>query len=96
MLKAWRDAGKVVVLEPGWSLANCAMGYSGALYEDHSLVFQNFNTFKADVKLSAGKFYYELDIKHIRGVVQFGWATEGFNSKCSSSFSSSTFTFPSP
>jgi hypothetical protein len=71
------------------------MGYSGALYEDYSLVFQNFNTFKADVKLSAGKFYYELDIKHIRGVAQFGWATEGFNSKCSSSFSSSTVTFPS-
>ena len=72
--KAWRDAGKVVVrLEPG-------RGESGALYEDYSIVFENFNTFRADVKLSAGKFYYELDIKHIQGVAQFGWATEGFES----------------
>ena len=66
------------MLEPG-------RGESGALYEDYSIVFENFNTFRADVKLSAGKFYYELDIKHIQGVAQFGWATQGFNSKCSSS-----------
>ena len=42
------------------------------------MVFGNFNTFKADVKLSEGKFYYELDIKNIRGIAQFGWAMEGF------------------
>jgi hypothetical protein len=42
------------------------------------MLFGNFNTFKADVKLAAGKFYYELHIKHIQGVAQFGWATEGF------------------
>ena len=61
--KAWRDAGKVVVLEhvP-----------SGALYEDYSMVFANCNTFKADVKLSAGKFYFELDIKHIQEAALFG------------------------
>ena len=69
--KTWRDAGNVVVLE------HVA---SGALYEDHTMLFGNFNTFKADVKLSAGKFYYELEIKHIQGVAQFGWATEGFES----------------
>ncbi len=67
--KAWRDAGNVVVLE------HVA---SGALYEDYTMLFQNFNTFKADVKLSAGKFYYELHIKHIQGIAQFGWATKGF------------------
>jgi hypothetical protein len=69
--KAWRDAGKVVVLEH--------VG-SGALYQDYTILFANFNTFKADVKLSAGKFYYELHIKHIQGIAQFGWATEGFES----------------
>ncbi len=46
--KAWRDAGNVVVLE------HVA---SGALYEDYTMLFANFNTFKGDVKLSAGKFY---------------------------------------
>jgi hypothetical protein len=68
---AWRDAGNVVVLD------HVA---SGALYEDYTMLFGNFNTFKADVKLSAGKFYYELHIKEIRGIAQFGWATEGFES----------------
>jgi hypothetical protein len=69
--KAWRDAGNVVVLDHV---------DSGALYEDYTMVFGNFNTFKVDVKLSVGKFYYELEIKHIQGVAQFGWATEGFES----------------
>ena len=46
--KAWRDAGNVVVLE------HVA---SDALYEDCTMLFGNFNTFKADVKLSAAKFY---------------------------------------
>ena len=69
MQEAWQDAGNVVVLE------HVA---SGTLYEDYNIVFGNFNTFKADVKLSAAKFYYELHIKHIQGVAQFGWATEGF------------------
>jgi hypothetical protein len=71
MHKAWRDAGKVAVLD------HVA---SGALYEDYTMLFGNLNTFKADVKLSAGKFYYELDIKHIQGIAQFGWATEDFAS----------------
>ena len=69
--KAWRDAGKVVVLE------HVA---SGALYEDYTMVFGDCNTFKADVKLAAGKFYYELHIKHIQGAALFGWATEDFSS----------------
>jgi hypothetical protein len=74
--KAWRDAGNVVVLDhvrcPGL----------GAVYEDYTIVFGNFNTFKADVKLSAAKFYYELDIKHIpwRPGAFFGWATDDFSS----------------
>jgi hypothetical protein len=42
--EAWQDAGNVVVLE------HVA---SGTLY---NIVFGNFNTFKADVKLSGGKF----------------------------------------
>jgi hypothetical protein len=71
--KTWRDAGNVVVLD------HVA---SGALYEDYTMLFGNFNTFKADMKLSAAKFYCELHIKHIpaKGVAQFGWATEGFES----------------
>ena len=73
--KAWRDAGNVVVLD------HVA---SGALFEDYTMLFGNFNTFKADVKLSAAKFYYELDIKHIQGFAQFGWATEGFESSTES------------
>jgi hypothetical protein len=71
MHKAWRDAGNVVVLD------HVAFG---ALYEDYTMLFGDLNTFKADVKLAAGKFYYELDIKHIQGIAQFGWATEGFES----------------
>ena len=74
MQKAWRDAGNVVVLD------HVA---SGALYEDYTMVFGNFNTFKTDVKLSAGKLYYELEIKHIPPLgsyPQFGWSTEGFES----------------
>ena len=43
--KAWQDAGNVVVLE------HVA---SGALYEDCSMLFANCNTFKTDVKLTAG------------------------------------------
>jgi hypothetical protein len=73
--EAWQDAGNVVVLE------HVA---SGTLYEDYNIVFGNFNTFKADVKLSTAKFYYELEIKHIQGVAQFGWATEGFESSTKS------------
>ncbi len=49
--KAWRDTGNVVVLD------HVA---SGALYEDYTMLFGDFNTFKADVKLAVGKFYYEL------------------------------------
>jgi hypothetical protein len=77
MQKAWRDAGNVVVLD------HVA---SGALYEDYTMLFGNFNTFKADVKLSAAKFYYELDIKHIRGNAHFGWATEGFERSTESTY----------
>ncbi len=76
--KACRDAGNVVVLD------HVA---SGVLYEDYTMVFGNFNTFKADVKLSAAKFYYELEIKHIPPLAsypQFGWATEGFESSTES------------
>ncbi len=46
MHKACRDAGNVIVLE------HVA---SGALYEDCPMLFGDFNTFKADVKLSAVK-----------------------------------------
>jgi hypothetical protein len=76
--KAWRDAGNVVVLD------HVA---SGALYEDYTMLFGGFNTFKADVKLSAAKVYYELHIKHIPSdsYPQFGWATEGFGSSTESS-----------
>jgi hypothetical protein len=73
--EAWQDAGNVVVLE------HVA---SDALYEDYTMLFGNFNTFKADVKVSVAKFYYELDIKHIQGIAQFGWATEGFESSTES------------
>jgi hypothetical protein len=73
--KAWRDAGNVVVLDH----VN-----SGALYDDYTMLFGNFNTFKTDVKLLAAKFYYELHIKHIQGVAQFCWTTEGFESRTES------------
>ena len=46
MDKEWRDAGNVVVLEHV---------VSDTLYEDNTMVFEDFNTFKTDVKLSAGK-----------------------------------------
>jgi hypothetical protein len=71
---AWWDAGNVVVLD------HVA---SGALYQDYTMmVFGNFNTFKSDLKLSAGKFYQEIDMKHIPcdSYPQLGWATEGLES----------------
>jgi hypothetical protein len=53
----WWDADNVV-----GSLDHVS---SGALYEDYRMLFGNFNTFKAHVKLSVAKFYYLLDMKHI-------------------------------
>jgi hypothetical protein len=35
---------------------------SGALYQDYVMLFGNLNTFQTDVKLSAAKFYYVLDM----------------------------------
>jgi ankyrin repeat protein len=67
--KVWWDAGKVVLIDH--------VSF-GALYEDYTIVFVNFNTFKSDVKFSTFKFYYELEIKHIRDLTQFGWVTEDF------------------
>jgi hypothetical protein len=79
--KAWRDLGNVVMLD------HVA---SGALYEDLTMVFGNFNTFKADVKLSSGKIYYELDIKHMQGIARFGCSTEGFESSTEAARASET------
>jgi hypothetical protein len=59
------------------------LDHNGKDTSSYNLVFdQYFSTYQADVKLSAGKFYYELEIKDMRGdrVPQFGWATKDFKS----------------
>ena len=48
MQKVWWDAGNVVVLD------HVA---SDALYEDYTMIFGNYNTFKADVNLEQYTVY---------------------------------------
>ena len=69
---AWRDAGKVVVRDH--------VSVGKGLHQDYTLAFGKFSTFQADVKLSGGRFYYEVEIEEMQGVAQLGWATEGFHS----------------
>lgn len=67
--KSFRDANSVVIRNH-----RC----EGDIDLDYTLTFNQFNTFIADVKLSGGKFYYEVEVKKIQSIAQFGWATEGF------------------
>jgi hypothetical protein len=74
--KLWRDAGSVVVLD--------YVGVGQGMQEDYTFEFggckrffgwsRTFSTYQADVKLSGGRFYYELEIKHLQGGARFGWA----------------------
>jgi hypothetical protein len=95
--KMWRDAGSVVVLDH--------VGVGNGMEEDYTFEFggyagffgwsRTFSTFKADVKLSGGRFYYELEITHLQGGARFGWAqildegadeTKGWKSSAECSF----------
>jgi len=51
----------------------------GEIKQDYSVKFDNFNTFKAEVQLSSGRWYYEIEVVKIESVCQFGWATAGFD-----------------
>lgn len=65
-----RDAGSVVIM--------CHRG-GGCAAADYTLQFQSFNTFVADVKLSGGSFYFEMEvIEIVGGAVQFGCSSAGF------------------
>ena len=51
----------------------------GEILPDYTVTFTNFNTFIGEVKLSNGKFYYEIEVlKPLEHLAQFGWMTEGF------------------
>jgi nucleoredoxin len=65
----WRDAGKVA-LKQHRGRGSCDF--------NHRMEFNNFNTFVADVKLSNGRFYYEVELLSLKGVAQFGVCTDGF------------------
>ncbi len=52
----------------------------GCLTPDYSLVFDNFNTFVADVQLRGGCFYFEIFVVRCH-VSQFGFCSEGFESR---------------
>ena len=49
----------------------------GEISLDYSVKFGNFNTFMAQVQLSKGQWYYEIEVVKIESVCQFGWATAG-------------------
>ena len=61
----------------------------GSMLPDYTLVFRDFNTFVADVKLCCGCFYFEVEIISMEtssdhdfdDYVQFGCCTEGFEMK---------------
>ena len=62
----------------------------GCALPDYSLTFRDFNTFVADVKLSHGCFYFEVEIIRMEccfddlqfgDYVQFGCCTDGFERK---------------
>ncbi len=75
-----RSAGSVVITRPFGD---------GFASKDGLLQFRNITTFVADVRLSGGKFYWEIEIidmrkrqtqffQHEQGDVKFGIVTEGF------------------
>lgn len=61
----------------------------GCMLPDYTLVFRDFNTFVADVKLCCGCFYFEVEIIQMESsayvefddIVQFGCCTDGFEKK---------------
>jgi hypothetical protein len=53
----------------------------GCVTSDYVLQLQGFNTFVADVRLCGGCFYFELEVIELIGVMQFGFCTEGFESR---------------
>jgi hypothetical protein len=65
----WRDAGKVA-LKQHRGRGSCDF--------NHVIEFNDFNTFVADIKLSNGRFYYEVHVLDIQRDVQFGVCTSGF------------------
>jgi hypothetical protein len=67
--RRWRDAGKVALKQ------HRGRGICGFC---HDVLFNDFNTFVADVKLSNGRFYYEVHVVRLQGAVQFGVCSDGF------------------
>jgi hypothetical protein len=78
----WCNAGKVAMKPHS--------GCRGLCTFSHEVEFNLFNTFVADVKLSNGRFYYEVEILSLtlRGPVQcatqFGVCTDGFEARAES------------
>ena len=73
-----RDAGKVVLKQHRGS---------GKRDTDHTVQFEpSFNTFVGDVKLSNGRFYFEVQVLSLEPdcVVQFGVCTDGFEARVDS------------
>jgi hypothetical protein len=77
----WCDAGKVA-LKPH-------NGCRGVSAFSHEVEFKYFNTFVADVKLSNGRFYYEVEVLALSHLpigcaTQFGVCTDGFEARADS------------
>jgi hypothetical protein len=69
----FREAGSVSILRHRGG---------GCAARDYMLQFDGFNTFVADVKLKDGCFYYEvLVVEIVNGGVQFGFCSDGFESR---------------
>ena len=80
----WRAAGKVALKQHrGRGLFLKNEGFGAETYDQnydvigHAVEFNNFNSFVADVKLAHGRFYYEVHVIKLQGVVQFGVCTDG-------------------
>jgi hypothetical protein len=77
----WCDAGKLA-LKPH-------NGSRGVSAFSHEIEFKLFNTFVADVKLSNGRFYYEVEVLALSHLpfgcaTHFGVCTEGFEARADS------------
>ena len=51
----------------------------GHIFADSSVRFHGFNTVVGDVRLTAGRYYYEIEVLTMGLETQFGWATESFD-----------------
>jgi thiol-disulfide isomerase/thioredoxin len=69
VVQGFRDAGTVVVQNHI---------YKAQVAADYLVTFKNFATVSAPEVKCTGKFFYEVEVVKVNGIVQMGWMTEGF------------------